>query len=61
MAGSATVAATVGAASLTHADGPVYLYFALWLAMVPLVVLLAVGVGLLGPIADPDSRQRPAI
>jgi hypothetical protein len=59
MASSATVAATVGAASLIHADGPVYLYFALWLASVPLVVLLAVGVGLLGPSPTPTAANDP--
>ena len=48
LAASAAVGALVGSASLTHADGPVYLYFALWLAYVPLAVLLAIGVGLVG-------------
>ena len=52
LAASAAVGALVGSASLTHADGPVYLYFALWLAYVPLAVLLAIGVGLVG--------ERPA-
>ena len=57
LVGSALIGGLIGAASLTHSDGPVYLYFALWLAYVPLVVVLALGVALLGtdPAADPTA------
>ena len=61
LAASAVVGALVGAASLTHADGPVYLYFALWLAYVPLAVLLALGVAMFGRVPDetPAEQLRP--
>ncbi len=58
LAASAAVGALVGSASLTHADGPVYLYFALWLAYVPLAVLLAIGVGLVGERPPGAPAQR---
>jgi hypothetical protein len=48
LAASGVTGALVGTISLTRSDGPVYLYFALWLAYVPVTVMLAVGVGLLG-------------
>jgi hypothetical protein len=70
LAASGAVGAVIGTASLTHADGPVYLYFALWLAYVPLAVLLAIGVALFGrprpgmaaagPARDP-APWRPAV
>jgi hypothetical protein len=61
LATTAAVGALVGAVSLTHTDGPVYLYFALWLAYVPLAVLLAIGVAILGPrpaTASAGGRAR---
>jgi hypothetical protein len=61
LSGSAVVGALVGAVSLTHADGPVYLYFALWLAYVPLAVLLALGVAMFGraPAERPPDQLAP--
>jgi hypothetical protein len=64
LAASGAVGAIVGPASLTHADGPVYMYFALWLGYVPVAVLLAIGVGLLGErptsALAPDAPPLPA-
>jgi hypothetical protein len=58
LAASAVVGALVGTASLAHADGPIYLYFALWLAYVPLAVLLALGVAMFGPVpAETPAEQ----
>jgi hypothetical protein len=45
----------VGAISLTRTAGPVYLYFAVWMAFVPLAVLLAIGVAAVG---EPPERDR---
>jgi hypothetical protein len=61
LAASAVVGALVGAASLAHADGPVYLYFALWLAYVPLAMLLGLGVAMFGRApAETSVDQFPA-
>jgi hypothetical protein len=43
---SAVIGLVVGTLSLTLTDGPVYMYFAVWLAYVPLSLLLAIGAGL---------------
>jgi hypothetical protein len=61
LAASAVVGALVGGASLTHPDGPLYLYFALWLAYVPLAVLLALGVALFGRavVETPPEQVGP--
>jgi hypothetical protein len=61
LATSAVVGLLVGAASLTHAYGPVYLYFALWLAYVPLAVLLGLGVAMFGrvPAEAPADQLAP--
>jgi hypothetical protein len=58
LAASAVVGTLVGAASLAHADGPVYLYFALWLAYVPLAGLLALGVAMFGRAAAETPREQ---
>ncbi len=60
LAASAVVGALLGTASLTHADGPLYLYFALWLAYVPLAVLLATGVALFGRQPAGSAADQPA-
>jgi hypothetical protein len=60
LAASAGVGAVLGAASLTHADGPVYLYFALWLAYVPLAVLLGLGVAIFGRAAAETAGEQLA-
>jgi hypothetical protein len=46
LAASAVIGLVVGTLSLTLTDGPVYMYFAVWLAYVPLSLLLAIGAGL---------------
>jgi hypothetical protein len=61
LAGSGVIGGVVGAASLTHSDGPIYLYFALWLAYVPLVIMLAVGVAVVGRAPTPSPEKTPAI
>src|SRR5262249_22281396 len=37
----------LGTVSFLRSSGPLYFYFAVWLAFVPLVLLLAIGIGLL--------------
>ena len=58
--GAALVVAVVGPLSLAAA-GPVSLYFALWLSVTPLLVLLGLGVAVLGPAgpARPATGSRP--
>ena len=57
----------VGAISLTRTAGPVYLYFAVWMAFVPLAVLLAIGIAAFGRPPErvhPEARaprRRPAV
>jgi hypothetical protein len=46
LAASAVIGLVVGTLSLTLTDGPVYMYFAVWLAYVPLSLLLAIGAGM---------------
>jgi hypothetical protein len=63
LAVSAVIGAVVGTASLTRSGGPVYLYFAIWLAFVPVGVLLALGAALVGsaPVAasaEPSGGAR---
>jgi hypothetical protein len=60
LAAAAVMGSVVGTASLTHTAGVVYPYFAVWLAVVPLTILLAIGVALLGPVPTPTSAARPA-
>ena len=66
LAGASVLGAGLGTLSLTRTAGPVYLYFAVWLAFVPLALLLAVGIALLGPAephalhSRPRSRREPA-
>jgi hypothetical protein len=60
LAASAVVGALVGMASLTHTDGPIYLYFALWLAYVPLAALLALGVAMFGSAPDETPSEQLA-
>ena len=50
---AAAVGGVIGPLSLTRSDGPVYLYFAVWLSFVPFAVLLAVGAALFAP-AEPN-------
>ena len=63
LAASGVVGFVVGTASLTRADGPAYLYLAVWLAFVPLTALLALGAAVVGTgptvtPAAPASRSR---
>jgi len=52
LVGAATLAAVVGTVSLARADGPVFSYYAVWLSVVPLSILLA-----LGPAAPAHARR----
>lgn len=57
----AAVVAVVGTTSLAGSDGPVYLYFALWLSVVPLLVLIALGAAVI-PAVSPvmsSAMSRP--
>ncbi len=51
----------VGAVSLTRTAGPAYLYFAVWMAFVPLGIILAIGIATVGQRHDqlpaPARRQ----
>jgi len=71
LAAGAVLGVVVGTLSLTHTDGPIYPYFAVWLAYVPLSVLIALGTALLGstgpeelvasdPVRGADIRQGSA-
>lgn len=55
------IAGGLGVLSLAGSDGPVLLYFALWLAAVPVMFIIALGVALIEPAGDLDRRARPAI
>jgi len=46
LAASAVIGLVLGSLSLTQTDGPVSMYFAVWLAYAPLAVPLAIGAGL---------------
>ncbi len=48
LAASALVGAVVGTISLALGSGPVYLYYTVWLAYVPLAILLALGTAVFG-------------
>jgi len=62
LASAAGLGFVIGGASLTHADGPVYLYFVVWLAFVPLSIVLALGAALVGGSAqDRRVRTRAAV
>jgi hypothetical protein len=60
---AAGIGAILGPLSLTRSDGPVYLYFAVWLSFVPLAVFMASGLALLAPAAPtrsvPAGRRSP--
>ncbi len=49
LAATSVLGATLGVVSLWRAGGPIYLYFAVWLAFVPLSLLLAISVALFAP------------
>lgn len=53
------LAGVTGALSLGRSAGPVYLYFALWLSVVPTVILVALGLGLFTP-THPGNFRFPA-
>lgn len=57
----AAVLAVVGTASLAGSDGPVYLYFALWLSVVPLLVLIALGTAMMPATLHPHLRRRAVL
>jgi len=57
LAAGAVLGIVIGTASLTRTDGPVYLYFAVWLAFVPLSLALALGAALVGEPSDRTSRS----
>jgi hypothetical protein len=61
LAVSSVLGIVVGTISLSRTAGPAYFYFAVWLAYVPLSLLLAIGVALLAPPSTPtlDSRSAP--
>jgi hypothetical protein len=69
LAATAVLGVALGVISLSRTPGPVYLYFAVWLAFVPLSLLLSIGVALLAPPAPgsspgsptPSRRARPAL
>lgn len=52
------MAGGVGVVSLAGSDGPVLLYFALWLAAIPVVLLIALGVASLPSSAGTGSVRR---
>jgi hypothetical protein len=56
LAATAVLGVALGVISLSRTPGPLYLYFAVWLAFVPLSLLLAIGVALLAPGAAYTSR-----
>jgi len=60
LAAASVLGAVLGAVSLTRAAGPMYLYLALWLAFVPLALLLAIGVALLAPTGNRRRSGRTA-
>ena len=57
---SALLGAVIGTISLAHPDGPAYLYFAVWLAYVPLAVVFALGAALVGTAPGGAARPGPA-
>ena len=59
LAGASVLGAGLGTLSLTRTAGPVYLYFAVWLAFVPLALLLAVGIALFGSTEPHAFRHVP--
>ena len=60
LAASSVIGIAAGVASLAHTAGPIYFYFAVWLAYVPLAVLLAIGVALVGDGRPEDGRPGPS-
>ena len=56
LAAGAVLGVVLGVISLSRTAGPAYLYFAVWLAYVPLSLALAIGVALLTP-AHPTRRS----
>jgi len=61
LAVSAGVGMVIGTLSLTQSDGPIYLYFAVWLAYVPLSVLLALGAAIVGRSDTPAVVGRTGV
>jgi hypothetical protein len=66
LAAGAVLGAGLGIISLARTPGPVYLYFAVWLAYVPLSLVLAIGAALFGPAganrsAHERTKTRPAL
>jgi hypothetical protein len=59
LAGTAVLGVALGVISLSRTPGPLYLYFAVWLAFVPLSLLLSIGVALLAPGAAYSSGGNP--
>ena len=64
LAASAVLGIVIGVISLSRTAGPAYLYFAVWLAYVPLSLLLAIGVALFAPgdttpRFDRSARTQP--
>jgi hypothetical protein len=53
LAASGILGAVIGGLSLSRASTPLFLYFAVWLAYVPLSFLLAIGVALFAPARVP--------
>jgi hypothetical protein len=51
----------VGAISLTRTAGPAYLYFAVWMAFVPLGILLAIGIAAVGWRHNQPGQQKVAV
>ncbi len=58
LAASSVLGVVLGVISLTQTAGPVYLYFAVWLAYVPLSLLVSIGVALLAPAGAGSVSAR---
>jgi hypothetical protein len=56
---AAALGVVLGVVSLSRSTGAVEFYFAVWLAFVPLALLLAIGVGLLAPVPAPVETPVP--
>jgi hypothetical protein len=65
LAATAVLGILLGGLSLVLSADPLYLYFAVWLAFVPLSLLLSIGISLFGPAREPvhsrlDGYRRPS-
>jgi hypothetical protein len=58
LAGSGVLGMVIGVISLSRASTPLFLYFAVWLAFVPLSFMLAIGVALLAPAPSGPAQAR---